>query len=190
MPATSDQRRDSLRDERQGPFTVGGFIIMVVLIAAAVVITLVLQKPAPIPVTETPGAEGGATRSEAELMAPVVELPEEVVVSVREGGGGTEIRTAVLSISIKIGKVEGRDEEKLDLGYLNKVYVPKVKALLPNIRHLLITAASKESLQDLMLEGTRDKIREDLKRKINDLLHQHGAEKRVSEVLWGDCHFD
>ena len=124
-------------------------------------------------------------------MAPMVELPQDVIVSVPEREGGpAELHTAVLSVAISIGKIEGRDDEVLDLSYLEKEYVPKVKALLPWVRDFLIREASKRTLQELRDGQTQDKILRDLKDDLNDKLQSHGAERRISEVLRRQFHFD
>lgn len=191
MPAIADRQPEASREERQGPFTAAGFVIMLVAIGAAVATTRVLVKPSPIAVvTEARGGKGEAAGSAAELMAPTVVMPEPVIVSVPISEGGTDFRTAVLQVAIKIGKIEGRDDEKLDLGYLQKVYVPRVRALLPEVRHELISMAGSKSVQQLRSKEQRVNILKALKKKMNDRLHSHRVEKRINEVYWHSFHFD
>ena len=192
MPQTLQRQTDSLRDERQGPFTAAGFLLMLVAIAVAVVVTFVLvRRPQPIALPTGAGV-GAATaaHSAAELVAPTVRMPEELIVSVPAAEGSTDYRTAVLSVDIKLGKAEGREEEDLDVDYLNKVYVPKVRSLLPWIRHELRNMVVTKPLARLGRPETQTKIADDLKQKINDRLHSHGMEKRVREVYWHSFHFD
>ena len=191
MPAIADRQPEALREERQGPFTVAGFVIMLVAIGAAVAITRVLVKPSPIAVvTEARGGKGETAGSAAELMAPIVVMPEPVIVSVPVSEGGTDFRTAVLQVAIKIGKIEGRDKEKLDLGYLQKVYVPRVRALLPEVRHELIRIAGNKSVQELRAKEQQVTILNSLKTTMNDALQRHGVERRISRVYWHSFHFD
>lgn len=191
MPAIAGRHAESLREERQGPFTAVGFIIMLVAIGAAVAVTVVLLKPSPIAVvTETREGRSEATHSAAELMAPTLTLPEPVIVSVPVTQGGTDFRTAVLSVAIRIGRTEGRKDEKLNLSYLQKVYVPLVKALFPEVRHMLIGMAGNKSVQELRAREQQEKILNTLKTKMNEMLHNHGVEKRIQEVYWHSFHFD
>ncbi|MHC4202808.1 MAG: flagellar basal body-associated FliL family protein, partial [Planctomycetota bacterium] len=89
-----------------------------------------------------------------------------------------------------IGKIEGRDNERLDLDYLQKVYVPRVRALLPEVRHELITMAGKKSVQDLRGGEQADTILKNLKAKMNEMLQRHGVERRIRQVYWHSFHFD
>ncbi len=190
MSPMTQRRSDPMREERQGPFTATGFFIMLVAVGAAVLVTVVLRKPSPIAVlTEANAPEPSLARSAAELTAPTVLMPEEVIVSVpvREGG---ELRPVVLRIAVKLGKGETRGDKEVNPSHLEKVYVPKVKALMPKVRHLLIRMTGNQSVQQLRDPGTQDKILNALKDEINGILHSHGLERRVSEVYWHCFHFD
>ena len=191
MPAIADRQPEVLREERQGPFTVAGFVIMLVAVGAAVAITRVLVKPSPIAaVTGARGGKGETAGSAAELMAPTVVMPEPVIVSVPVSEGGTDFRTAVLQVAIKIGKIEGRDNERLDLGYLQKVYVPRVRALLPEVRHRLISMAGNKSVLELRGKEQQANILKTLEADMNDILQSHGVERRIHQVYWHSFHFD
>ena len=181
---------DTVSDERPSPFSTTGFLIMILAMVAEAVILFVLLKPSPIAVvTELRPGEAAAQHTAAELLAPTVTMPE-VVVSVPVRQGGTELRTAVLSVAIKIGKAEGRSEEDLNLKYLEKVYVPKIEALLPQLRHELIEMASVRSFEELRSRDTQEKILETLKKKLNEALGMHGVERRVRKLYWNTFHFD
>jgi hypothetical protein len=178
------------REERRTPYAAIAFGVLLLMAAEGVVLYVFLRKPAPIGMVKpdrTDASEVG--RSSAELLAPIVKLSEPVIVSVEERrGGATELRTAVLSVTIKIGKVEGREDEVLDVADLERNFVPKVKALLPWVRNELIRVASGTTVQDLA--NKKVKIASDLKTKLNDRLENHGAPKRIAEVLWDDFYFD
>jgi len=177
-------------EERPAPFSPAGFLIMVLAMAAEAVALYVLLKPSPIPVvTQATRGEAAPTHTAAELMAPTVIIPE-VVASVPVREGGTELRTAVLSVAVKLGKAEGRSEEDLDLRYLEKEYVPKVQALVPAFRHELVTMASSRSFFELRRPETQAKMLDDLRKKMNDALRAHGIEPRVRELYWNSFHFD
>ncbi len=179
------------REERRTPYAAIVFGILLLMAAEGVVLYVLLRKPAPIGMVKPDRTDGSAVEgSYAELMAPTVELPEPVIVSVPERQGGTELSTCVFSVSIRIGKVKGRDDEVVDVAELERSYVPKVKALLPFVRDYLITAASSRTVQDLRERDTQDKILRDLETKLNEKLKDHGAEQRVSKVLRKSFHFD
>ncbi|MHC4202816.1 MAG: flagellar basal body-associated FliL family protein [Planctomycetota bacterium] len=191
MPAIADRQPEALREERQGPFTAAGFVIMLVAIGAAVATTRVLVKPSPIAVvTEARGGKGESAGSAAELLAPTVVMPEPVIVSVPVSEGGTDFRAAVLQVAIKIGKIEGRDNLEADLDYLQKVYVPRVRALLPEVRHKLISMAGIKSVQQLRGKQKQHTILNSLKADMNKILQSHGVERRIRQVYWHSFHFD
>lgn len=176
------------REARQGPFSAGGFLIMLLAMGVEAVVLYILLKPSPIA-----GVAGGRpgevvpAHSAAELMAPTVTIPE-VIVSIPVRDVGTELRTAVLSVTLRLGKAEGRADEELDLKYLEKVYVPKVKALIPELRHEIIMQAQASTFSDLRRREA--KILEALKAKMNELLKSYGVEPRVQEIFWSTFHFD
>lgn len=180
------------REERRTPYAAIAFGVLLLMAAEGVVLYVLLRKPAPIGMVKPDRTDTSTVgRSSAELMAPTVMMPEPVVVSVKERqGGAAELRTAVLSVAIRIGKVEGRDDEVLDVADLEKSFVPKIKALLPWVRNRLIAEASDTTVQDLNSPQKRDAILRKLKDGLNQELENHGEQKRVSEVLWNDFHFD
>ncbi len=191
MPAFAEKQAGAAAEDRPGPFTPAGFLVMILAMGAEAVILFVLLKPAPIAIATRSGSGGAAAEhSLAELMAPTVIMQEEVIVSVPAGGAGTEFRTAVLSVAIKLGKAEGRDDEELDLGYLRKVYVPRVLALMPKVRHMLISMVGKKSVQELRRAETQEPILNNIKKAMTETLHSHGVEKRIREVYWHSFHFD
>ena len=179
------------REERRTPYAAIAFVVLLLMAAEGVALYVLLGRPAPIAMVKPERADGASVeRSSAELMAPTVELPEEVIVSAPERQGGTELSTGVLRVAIRIGKAEGREDEALDVSYLEKAYVPKVKALLPWVRNYLIREASARTVQDLRDPQTQDRMLRGLKDGLNGMLESHGAEKRVSEVYWTSFHFD
>lgn len=179
-------------EERRTPYAAIAFGVLLLMASEAVVLYVLLRKPAPIGMVKPDSTDASAVgRSAAELMAPTVKLSEPVIVSVLERqGGATELRTAVLSVAIRIGKAEGREDEVLDLAYLEKTFVPKVKALLPWVRDRLIAEASGKTVQDLNSPQTRETILQKLKSDLNKELESHGEQKRISEVLWDKFYFD
>ncbi len=189
MPSSSESG-SLYREERRTPYAAIAFGVLLLMAAEGVVLYVLLRKPAPIGMVKPDRTDASAVgRSSAELMAPTVVLTEPVIVSVEERrGGATELRTAVLSVAIRIGKVQGREDEVLDVADLERTFVPKVKALLPWVRNYLIGAASGTTVQDL--GDRKDKIASDLKVKLNERLENHGAPKRVAEVLWNKFYFD
>lgn len=187
---TEPQREELGAEEHRSPFSSTGFLIMVLAMAAEAVVLYVLLKPSPIALVAQPKrGEAAPVRTVAELMAPTVVIPE-VVASVPVREGGTELRTVVLSVAVKLGKAEGRSEEALDIKYLQKEYVPKINALIPLFRHELVTMASSRSFFELRRPETQTKMLEDLKKKMNDALRMHGVEPRVAELYWNSFHFD
>jgi hypothetical protein len=179
-------------EERRTSYAAIAFGVLLLMAAEGVVLYVLLRKPAPIGMVKPDRTDASSVgRSSAELMAPTVKLSEPVIVSVQERqGGATELRTAVLSVAIRIGKAEGREDEVLDLANLEKVFVPKVEALLPWVRDRLITEASGKTVQDLSSPQTRETILQKLKSDLNKELESHGEQKRISEVLWDEFYFD
>ncbi|MHC5057329.1 MAG: flagellar basal body-associated FliL family protein [Planctomycetota bacterium] len=190
MPATLEgQRLHS--EERRTPYAAIMFGVMLLMAAEGVVLYVLLRKPAPIGMVKPDRTDGAVVEgSSAELMAPTVELPEPVIVSVPIRQGGTELSTCVLSVSIRIGKEKGRDDEVVDVVDLERSYVPKVKALLPFVRDYLIRRASGSTVQDLRDTDTQDKMLGELAAELNKKLKSHGAEQRISAVLRKSFHFD
>ena len=190
MPSTTEGH-GGYREERRTPVAAIAFGVLLLMAAEGVVLYVLLRKPAPIGMVKPERTDASAVgSSSAELMGPTVELPEPVIVSVPERQGGSELSTCVLSVAIRIGKAKGRDDEVVDVGDLEKTYVPKVKALLPFVRDYLITAASSRTVQDLRERATQDKILSDLEAKLNEKLKSHGAEQRISKVFRKSFHFD
>jgi hypothetical protein len=190
MARTAPGAGDYAADDRQSPFSPAGFIIMLVAMGVEAVVLYVLLKPSPIAlVGEVRPGEVSPVHTGAELVAPTVTVPE-VVVSVRVREGGTEMRTAILSVAVKLGKAEGRSEEELDLNYLEKAYVPKVEALIPEFRHKLIVMASSTLFDDLRRPETQAKMLETMKKEMNDVLESYGIEPRINKLFWSTFHFD
>jgi len=191
MPS-STEGHGGYREERRTPVAAIVFGVLLLMAAEGVVLYVLLRKPAPIGMVKPDRTDTStAGNSAAELMAPTVKLSEPVIVSVEEKQGGpTELRTAVLSVAIRIGKAEGREDEVLDVADLEKSFVPKVKALLPWVRDRLIAKASGKTVQDLNTSQTRATILGGLKKEINGKLESHGEPKRVTEVLWDEFYFD
>jgi flagellar basal body-associated protein FliL len=177
-------------DDRPSPFSPTGFVIMLMAMAAEAVVLYVLLQPSPIAlVTDVSPGEAQPRHTARELLAPTVIMPE-VVVSVRVQEGGTQMRTAIISVAVKLGKAENRPDEEIDLAYLQKVYVPRVEALLPEFRHKLIVMASAQLFDDLRRPETQNKLLEDLKKDMNHVLANHGVEPRVRGLFWNAFHFD
>jgi flagellar basal body-associated protein FliL len=195
MPATVPEAaaRGALGDaraERPSPFSLAGFIIMLVAMALEAIVLVVLLKPEPLALARQakPGEEAPKLTT-AELLAPTVDMPE-VVVSVPVKGVGAELMTAVVSITVKLGKAEGRSEEELDNRYLQKVYVPKLQALMPKFRHELITALSSRVYDELRSRDVQNNILDEMKKSMNATLKEYGVEPRVTELYWNSFHFD
>ena len=176
-------------EERQGPFSPAGLLIMLLAMGVEAVVLYFILKPAPIALKDVRPGEDGQARTSVELLTPTVTLPQ-VVVSVEAKQGGTEMRTAIMGVAIKLGKIEGRDEEELDLRYLEKSYVPRVEALLPKLRHELIIRASAKSFNDLRRTEIQYKLLDDLKNVMNQTLRDYGIEPRITELYWDAFHFD
>ncbi len=197
MPATvQDQVRGGragtleVREERPSPFSLAGFIIMLVAMGVEAVVLVILLKPEPIALaTQVKTGEKVPELSTAELLAPTVMVPE-VVASPPVKEGGTELMTLVVSVGIKLGKAEGQSDEELDIRYLEKAYVPKLEAYLPEFRHELIMALNSSTYAELRGRDTQMKILEDLKKKMNDALRDYGVEPRVRQLYWNSFHFD
>ena len=103
------------REERRTPYAAIAFGVLLLMAAEGVVLYVLLRKPAPIGMVKPDRTDASVVgRSSAELMAPTIKLMGPVIVSVQERqGASTELRTAVLSVAIKIGKAEGRDDEEI-----------------------------------------------------------------------------
>ncbi len=202
MPATAPETvgggaRGALgaaRAERPSPFSLAGFVIMLVAMAVEAIVLVILLKPEPIALAKQVQTGKEAPKlTMAELLAPSVIVPEVVVsVPVKESGeGGMELMTAVVSVSIKLGKAEGRSDEELDVRYLEKVYVPMLEKYLPEFRHKLIMALGPPmTYTELRARDTQNKILDDLKRELNEGLRDYGLAPRVRQVLWNSFHFD
>ena len=195
MPATASEAaaRGALggaRAERPSPFSLAGFIIMLVAMAVEAIVLVVLLKPEPLALTRQakPGEEAPKLTT-AELLAPTVDMPE-VIVSVPVKGVGAELMTAVVSVTVKLGKAEGQSEEELDNRYLKKVYVPKLQALMPKFRHELITALSSRVYDELRSRDVQNSILDGMKKSMNKTLKEYGVEPRVTELYWNSFHFD
>lgn len=199
MPATAPETvaggaagsLDATRAERPSPFSLAGFVIMLVAMAVEAIVLVILLKPEPIALAKQVQTGKEAPKlTTAELLAPTVIVPE-IVVSVPAKEGGSELMTAVVSISIKLGKAEGRSDEELDVRYLEKVYVPMLEHYLPEFRHKLIMALGPPmTYTELRARDTQNKILDDLKRELNDGLRDYGLEPRVRQLLWNSFHFD
>jgi len=189
--ASSTDGQGGYREERRTPVAAIVFGVLVLMAAEGVALYVFLGRPAPIGMVKPDRTDTSTVESSsAELMAPTVEFSEPVIVSVPEKQGSTELQTAVLSVSIRIGKAKGRNDEVVDVADLERMYVPKVKALLPFARDFLIRKASARTVQDLRDTDTQDKILRDLRDELNKRLKDHGAEQRVSEVFRKFFHFD
>ena len=197
MPATvQDQVRGGrtgtleVREERPSPFSLAGFIIMLVAMGVEAVVLVILLKPEPIALaTQVKTGEKASELTTAELLAPTVIVPE-VVASPPVKEGGTELMTLVVSVGIKLGKAEGQSDEEIDIRYLEKAYVPKLEAYLPEFRHELIMALNSSTYTELRGRDTQMKILENLKKKMNDALRDYGVEPRVRQLYWNSFHFD
>ncbi len=199
MPATVPEKVtggaagvfDAARAERPSPFSLAGFVIMLVAMAVEAIVLVIFLKPEPIALAKQVQTGKEAPKlTTAELLAPAVIVPE-IVVSVPVKEGGSELMTAVVSVSIKLGKAVGRSDEELDVKYLEKVYVPMLEKYLPEFRHKLIMALGPPmTYTELRARDTQNKILDDLKKELNDGLRDYGLVPRVRQVLWNSFHFD
>ncbi len=166
-------------------------VVIVVAVVEALVLSVALrQNPA---ASAAPPKPAGSKAPEEELRAPAVPLGD-VFMAFPVDTTGEQVRRLVVSVHLKLGREVGEDgqpkdeNEKLDLGYLTSVYLPKVKELLPKAREELrmIVAGLRESREidflDLYKPRNQVKIMKTLRNRVNAKLADYGVEPRVVEV--------
>ena len=168
-------------------------VLAIVMVVEAIIIVLVMSRPR---VEEATAGEAEAvsvttpSRPEEELLAPEVVI-EGFPTSVRVDEAGSRTRTLIMGVTLKIGHVvEGKQEKKLDLKYLENVYKPKVERLIPRIKDLLIRETSSRTYSELLDLSVKQQILENIKRRANETLKAYGVEPRIVEVYWNIFHFN
>ena len=191
MPETDAENQQSSR----GRSRLTDFLILVLLMAVeAVIIIIIVMRPKNREITPAGGDAAGitvsASRPAGELMAPSVNI-ENVITTVRVDEAGSRIRTLVMSVSLKIGRVvQGGTEESLDLKYLEEEYKTKVEHLIPKIKDMLILEASSRTYSELLDLSVKQQILENVKRRVNQTLIEHGVEPRIIDVYWMAFNFN
>ena len=170
------------------------FIFGLVMVAEAVVIIYVMQKPRVSEEFTVGGATSAVTiagpvHSTSELMAPMLDIPN-IIVSVKVDDAGSRLHTLTTGVVLKIGKaLEDKPEKEVDLEYLNKVYLPKVQQLVPAIKDAVIRQISSRSYSELLQPSVRQQILDRLRGDVNEMLRSYGIERRITEVYWTMWHF-
>lgn len=183
---------EEARPRRRG-FSFGqvAAVVIVVAVVEALVLSVALrQNPA---ASAAPPKPAGSKVPEEALRAPAVPLGD-VFMAFPVDAAGEDVRRLVVSVHLKLGREVGEDgqpkdeNEKLDLGYLTSVYLPKIKELLPKAREELrmIVAerieSSETGFRELYTPREQRKIMEILRDKVNAKLAKYGVERRVVEV--------
>lgn len=191
MPETEQAQHLGTGDGRS---RLADFVILLLVMAVeAVIIILIMMRPSGGPSAslggETSAVNVSASRPMGELMAPSVDV-ENIITTVRVDDAGSRIRTLMMSISLKIGRVvQGGAEESLDLKYLEEEYRPRVERLVPKIKDMLIQEASSRTYSELLDLSVKQQILENVKRRVNQTLTEHGVKPRIIEVYWLAFHF-
>ena len=167
-------------------------ILAIVMVVEALIIIIVMSKPKSEAVS-TPEATAPViteVRPVSELLAPTIDVPN-VITSVRVDESGSRLKTLIMGITLKIGRVvEGKEEKSVDLKYLEKEYKPKVVSLIPVIKNLLIREATSRTYAELLDPAVQQQILEDVRRKVNETLKEYGVEPRIVGVYWTVFHFN